>query len=138
MSSEGSPITRSMPSMDCCPRIGHLRSDLILCKMGWSGGYRRTTRLVPIENMPHPKEEPFLKQLEANEMRGLLRKVVDALREPCRSILKGYYFHRIALVDLVEAVPKKEGGKYTPGSLRVKKYQCMRSLRGRFQQMGGI
>lgn len=100
-------------------------------KMLMKEEYRRENKLTSLEDVPDVRLADYsIFNSEQNEHeQSLLKKVMAALKEPCKTLLTLYYFNNYSLENIATML-----GYKNQGVVKKKKCLCLKSLRNRLME----
>lgn len=100
-------------------------------KMLMKEEYRRENKLTSLEDVPDVCLVDYsIFNSEQNEHeQSLLKKIMAALEEPCKTLLTLYYFHNYSLENIATML-----GYKNQGVVKKKKCLCLKSLRTRLME----
>jgi DNA-directed RNA polymerase specialized sigma24 family protein len=90
--------------------------------------YRRDSKLTSLDDVPDISlaDYSIFNPEKSEHEQDLLKKVMIALEEPCKSLLIFFYFNNYSLARIAE-----ELGYKNEGVVKKKKCLCLKALRGR-------
>jgi RNA polymerase sigma factor (sigma-70 family) len=88
--------------------------------------FRRNSRLTSLDEIPdvHVSDYSMLRNDDKAHEQSLVGKILQALEEPCKSLLTMYYFNNYSLAHIAEVL-----GYKNQGVAKKKKCLCLKSVR---------
>jgi RNA polymerase sigma factor (sigma-70 family) len=95
-------------------------------KMIMKEQYRQESRVATLEEIPDVRlaDYSIFHVEETTHQQNLVRKILDKLQEPCKSLLVMYYFKNFSLESIAENL-----GYKNPGVVKKKKCLCLKHVR---------
>ncbi|MDQ4141265.1 MAG: sigma-70 family RNA polymerase sigma factor [Bacteroidota bacterium] len=100
-----------------------------ICRNKWLSKLKKQVPVTDLEEHLHqiPTEEPNLDAPYVDE--AALKLAIEGLGEPCRSVIIGYYYHKLSLEQLAETL------NYSNANVaKQQKFRCVERLKKKFLQ----
>lgn len=88
--------------------------------------FRRESKLTSLDEIPdvHLADYSMFRDEQQTHEQSLVDKILQALEEPCKSLLTMYYFNNYSLAQIAEIL-----GYKNQGVIKKKKCLCLKSVR---------
>ena len=88
--------------------------------------FRRESKLTSLDEIPdaHLADYSMFRDEQKTHEQSLVDKILEALEEPCKSLLTMYYFNNYSLAQIAEIL-----GYKNQGVIKKKKCLCLKSVR---------
>jgi RNA polymerase sigma-70 factor (ECF subfamily) len=85
---------------------------------------RLLTQPLEEEITPYEVDLSIMEQQEHNHQRALVKKLLEQIGEPCKTVLELYYFHRFSMESIAQRMEYKN-----EGVAKKRKSVCLQQLR---------